>query len=234
MPDQVLRDSVPPPNSTSSNDLAVVIQNDGALAEFLENLVDLNDDGVFYSPDCDICSCAKRAKLEAIWLKSRDVKQVKVALTEIGLKVPETVVRNHMEHHIDRSYLELRKREYIAKILSLSETNLGTLERLEITLSAISERLISINAVEDGAVSPATLEKIKADTTVKLAGSLNSLLQLRADLLGEMRKTGEVFTIRQEDFVRIMDNALNQCSTGSERYLVTYIMTEFGKASGSA
>jgi len=103
------------------------------------------------------------------------------------------------------------------------------MERLEIAMAAVQERLVAVNAIEDPSVSISHVEKIKADSTCKLSSSMNSLLQLRAEMLGELRKTGEVFTIEKKAFAAAFDRLLAGCLADEEKLVVNKVFAELSK-----
>jgi len=212
---------------TSLSQLSKIKDSTAELQKFLLLQVNLNDDGVYFEPDCAVCSSCHRKQLEEQWLSNRDAKQVVDALKAKGEPIPLTVVKNHMEFHIDQSYIELRKREYIKRIITLSDVNLDTLGRVELALSAIMERMVAINAAEDTDASTVDINKVKADSTCKLVGSMSSLLQLRASLLGEMKVSGEVLAIKQDDFSEIFNDILSKHTSTDARVAINELLDRF-------
>jgi len=208
-----------------------ITKNPKALEDFLFSTVQISADGHYYEPNCALCASIYRAKAEAEWLENRDAKRALDLLRKEGEAMPLTVVKNHMDHHIDQAYVELRKREYVSKILELSQVELDTLGRIELALSSISDRLVSVNATEEPGISPVALDKIKTEATCKLVSSMTSLLQLRSNLLGEMFINGEVFTIRQDDFTKIFNDVLAESNTQETRKIVNIILTKFAQIS---
>lgn len=205
--------------------------DDAALERFLSLQVSLNNDGVYFEPNCALCSSVYRKDAEEIWLTGRNSKEVRDFLKSKGEPLPPTVIKNHMEFHIDQAYMELRKREYIQKVLTLSKVNLDTLSRVEMALSSVGESLISVNAAEDPASSQAVVQKMKAETTCKLVASMTKLLELRANLMGEMQDKGDLLSIRQQDFQNIFKEVLEEFRTPEAREVIKAILDKFAAAS---
>jgi hypothetical protein len=210
-------------------ELKKVVSDDAALERFLALQVSLNNDGVYFEPNCPLCSSMCRKDAEEKWIKDRNSDDIRDFLKSKGEPVPLTVIKNHMEYHIDQSYVELRKKEYIQKILTLSRINLNTLSRVEMALSSVGERLISVNAAEDPGESPAALEKARADSTCKLVASMAKLLELRATLMGEMQDSGNLLSVRQEDFEAIFKETLLEYKSPEAREIVKTILDKFSK-----
>jgi hypothetical protein len=85
-------------------------------------------------------------------------------------------------------------------------------------LAVITERVIGVNglAPTEGE-SLANIEKIKSSETTRLMGAFQSLLKLQAQILGEMKSSGELMTIPQKDFVNIFIHAIQDAKTDKER-----------------
>lgn len=218
-----------PPSSQA--EVKGMISDDRSLERFLTAQVSLNNDGFYFEANCTICSSRSRQEAEEKWLVSRDAAEIREFLKTKGESIPITVIKNHMEFHIDQSYVELRKREYIHKVLMLTRLNLDTLGRVELALSSISERLLSANAAEDPSLSPAELEKMRAETTCKLIQTMTKLLELRANLMGEMKDNGDLLTIRQEDFANIFSDVLQEFTSEEVRRAINRILEKFTEAS---
>lgn len=215
-------------SSTSSvKDMVAATSSDERLAELLLAHVDLNNQGVYFESDCSICSSPSRRDMEEIWLKNRNADEVGNLLKAKGEPVPITVIKNHMEYHIDQAYVELRKREYIKKLIQLGRFNIDTLSRVELSLSCMQQQIIAMGAAEDSSMSPAALNKMRADTMCKLVSAQTSLLQLRANLLGEMKLHGEAFSIRQADFESIFTEALQKYTNPDTRKAINELLEKF-------
>jgi hypothetical protein len=215
----------------SDMELKKIASSDNALEKFLHLQVSLNNEGVYYESNCALCSSAYRKETEELWLKDRNAKEVRDLLRSKGEPLPVTVIKNHMEFHIDQAYMELRKREYIQKVFTLSKVNLDTLSRVEMALSSISERLISVNAAEDPGVSQAMIEKVRAETTCKLVASMTKLLELRAGLMGEMQTTGDLLSIKKQDFEKIFNETINEFRSPEAKQIIKTLLDKFVVAS---
>jgi len=225
LPDQI---KLPP---SSSAEVKTLVSDDRALERFLTAQVSLNNEGFYFEANCTLCSSHSRQEAEEKWLKARDADEIRDFLKTKGEPTPLTVIKNHMEFHIDQAYVELRKREYIHKIITLTHMNLDTLGRVELALSSISERLLAANAAEDPTMSPAELEKMRSEATCKLITTMTKLLELRANLMGEMKNSGDLLTIRQEDFANIFSEVLQEFKTEEVRRAINKILEKFAEAS---
>jgi len=221
--------SVPAP--PTKKQAVAIVSSDLAVEEFLRRMINLSDAGVFHDPQCPICRSTHRSASEKDWLQHRNAEQVRQYFLDKGEPFTIPVIKNHMEAHVDQSQVELRKREYIDRIISLSRKPVTTMERLEIALAAIQERLVAVNAIEDPSVPSSQVEKIKADATCKLTSAMNSLLELRAEMLGELKQNGEVFTVDKRAFASAFEKLLLECLTNEEKLVVNKVFTELSKIS---
>jgi hypothetical protein len=167
-----------------------------------------------------------RKRAEKEWTDSRNADTVSHIFTDAGEKYTIPVIKHHMEHHLGSSGEELRKREYIHRISLLNSSGLSTLDKLEMTLTALNERLVSINALEDPEVPAATVEKLKTDSTCKITATMEKLLRFRADMLGEMKAHGEVFTIAKSAYINLFESLMGECSTENEKAFVNRIFSK--------
>jgi len=219
--------SIPNTNTEMKN----FISDDKSIEKFLTSQVDLNNDGVFYEKDCSICNSPIRQMAEDKWFACREAEKIRELLRENGEPVAINLIKNHMEFHIDQSYLEIRKKEYVNKIMSLNTIKLGTLDRIEIALASINERLLAVNSIGTSKDAPVIIEKAKSELTCKLISGMSGLLELRAKIMGEMKDKGDLFTISKDDFEDIFKTALNQFSGADTRKAITFILDKFVKMS---
>jgi hypothetical protein len=224
MENQQIEIKLPPITSAEINK---VVSDDKALERFLAAQISLNQEGVYFEHSCPICNSYIRKDAEEKWLVSRNADEIRDFLKEKGEPASITVIKNHMEFHIDQSYVELRKREYINKILTLSQCSIDTMSRVETALCSINERIFSIGAVEDPDCSPVAIQKMKAEETCKLVTAMTKLLELRANLMGEMKNSGDLLSIRQEDFAKIFSEILEEFKTDEARKIVNKILEKF-------
>lgn len=224
-----MKDSLPAAGSLKKSEVAKVASGQISVDEFLRRMVNINEAGVFHDPNCEICHSSHRRPAEEEWLQSRNAEQVRQLLIDKGETFSIPVIKNHMEFHVDQSEVELRKREYVDKISGLTHVDVSTLDRLQMTLAAVNERMVAIAALDDPSLSHAQVERIKADSTVKLTGTMKQLLEFRAKMLGEMRENGEVFTIDKDKFVQTFGKLLGECVTDEEKLVVNKVFAEIGK-----
>lgn len=227
MDNQTLKLTLPNP---SSEELTKAVSDDKSLERFLLAQVNLNNEGRYFEQNCPLCNSAIRASAEEKWLVSRNSDEILEFLKSKGEPSPLTVIKNHMEFHLDQAYLELRKREYVNKIIALSQMSLDTLTRVELSLSAITERLLTISAMEDSFMSPAELEKMKDEQTCKLVTAQTKLIEIRAGLMGEMKMEGDLISIKKEDFSRIFSEILQEFKGEEARRIVNKILEKFGSS----
>lgn len=211
----------------SESDLAKITSNDSALEQYLLTQVSLNDQGVYYESDCSVCSSPSRHEVEEMWLVSRNADEVTDILKSRGEPTPLTVVKNHMEFHIDQSYIELRKREYIKKLVQLSKMHLDTIGRVELALACMHQQMVAMGAAEDPTMSQLELNRKRSDSMCRLVTSMTSLLNLRATILGEMQAHGEAFVISNEDFEKIFTEALQTHVHVEARKAINDLLSKF-------
>jgi len=202
-----------------------MIQNSDA-SSFLLGLVNLNDTGIFHDPDCPICNSMHRRKAEADWLKTRDADVVHQLFKDHGETFSIPYIKNHMEEHLDSSQREIRKREYIEKVLAASERGLSTLQTLDIGIAALHNRLAEIEAMnnDDPVKSPVEVSKIKADSVKNLTAAMGNLCQLRAKMLGELKRDGEVFYIKKGDFAKMSTELFEEATSNDQKLMISKFM----------
>lgn len=224
MENQSLEISLP---ATTSAEITRAVNDDKALERFLFSQVSLNKEGQYFEQNCPLCNSQKRAEAEDKWLKSRNADEILEYLKSIGEPSPITVIKNHMEYHLDQAYQELRKREQINKTITLLKMPLDTLTRVELSLSAIMERLMSISSVEDSSISSSELEKLKDEQTCKLVTAQTKLIEIRANLMGEMKNDGDLLSVRKEDFSKIFAEILQEFKGEEARRIINRILEKF-------
>ncbi|MFA5313368.1 MAG: hypothetical protein WC375_08670 [Methanomassiliicoccales archaeon] len=197
-----------------------------AVDRLLAQVVNLSDENILHEPTCEICNSPHRVPAEQIWASNKDCSEVKKILQDLGgIRVSKGVIENHMTYHMDRAVREIQKLEYISRIKRLNNFNLSTLERIRLGMSAITERLMGINSiVPDADTSAAEVEKIKSSETSRLMGSLNQMLKLQAEILGEMKNNGELITIPRDQFIRIFNDAILEATTDTQRETIKNIL----------
>lgn len=221
-----LEDSMEP-IPIDNNDVTIkILNNSDQVDKLFAQGVNLSNGMVLHEPSCEICSSSHREDVEQAYLTTKDYNQTAALFKQLsGHNVNKSIVENHMRFHYDRAIREIQKVEYIDRIKRYSGQNLTTLDRISICFSILSERLMGINSVipaEDESV--AQIEKLKSSETARLMGQLKDLLKLQAAILGEMKSSGELITIPTNDFINIINEALAQARTESERQLVKDIL----------
>jgi hypothetical protein len=202
-------------------EISEAMSSEGSLDDFLMKMVNLNSAGVFHDASCAICCHPSRKRAEEIWLKERDAEKVRAIFTATGSSFSIPVIKNHMENHLDQSQVEIRKKEYINKIVNAQKGGgIPTVQRVDLALSAVNERLIAVGAMQDPMESVSKVEKMKSDATVALTKSMKELFNLRAQLLGEMGKDGEVIAFQKHDLERIIAEVIKDFSYSDEAKLV--------------
>jgi disulfide oxidoreductase YuzD len=222
---------VPKPGAVSPSGAKDIVSSDANLNDFMLRMVNLNNSGIFHEPNCHICASEHRAKSEKMWLDTRNAESIRQFFIDKGvntLTIP--MIKNHMESHLDQSQEEIRKREYIDKLISINDGGkVSTIDRLDMALTTLNERLVSINALVDACKPLSEVEKIKADLTCKITGSMDRLFKLRAEMLGEMRRDGEAFAINKREFVETFKSLLDGASTEEEKFIINKVFSELHK-----
>jgi hypothetical protein len=223
---------IPSPGAIKPSSItSAIVNTDNSMNEFMLRMVNLSDTGVFHEPSCPICSSDHRNKAERMWIDTRNaasIQQFFIDKGKKGLSIP--IIKNHMESHLDQSQDEIRRREYLEKLIAINDSGkVSTIDRIDMALTALNERLVAINAVADQTKPISEVEKIKSDTTCKITGSMDKLFKLRAEMLGEMKRDGEAFSINKMEFVNMFKSLLEASPTEEERLVVNKVFNELHK-----
>jgi hypothetical protein len=194
----------------------------------LSQVVNLSSKNDFYEPTCPICSSEIREEAECLWedggKKASLVSQLFKDKTT--LKVSAEIVKNHMRNHKDGGQTEIKKVEFINRVRRLYGKNVSTIDRIDLCLAVITERLMQINSLaSDGRKSAIDIEKIKTAETNKLMATYSSLLKIQATILGEMKNNGEIISIPREKFITVFNEAISNSQTAREREVITDILS---------
>ena len=112
----------------------------------------------------------------------------------------------------------------------MSKDETTTLDKIQLGLAAISERLMGVNSIiPDKEHSRVEVEKIKSVETSRLMTSFNQLLKLQASILGEMKDSGELISIPRQAFVEIFTEAITDAKTNEEKIVVQKILDDLKK-----
>jgi hypothetical protein len=212
-------------------------QYDQAVDRLLSQVINLSPDNILHEPTCEICRAAHREEVEQKWADTKSYEDVRKILRD-KCNIPnlsKSVIQNHMMYHVDRAIREIQKIEYVNRIKRLNSFNLSTLERIRLGMSAITERLMGVNSiVPDNATSASEIEKIKTQETARLMTSLNQLLKLQAEILGEMKSSGELVTIPRDEFIRVFNEAILEAKTDEQRDTIKDILNKLAAINKAA
>lgn len=195
----------------------------------MHQLVTLSD-SIFHEPTCAICNDPHREEIEKKYHESNSYKSAKdLANSKGDIDVTEGEVKNHMLYHYERDIRPHQMREYIDKLDRLNTTKTSTLQSIQMGLSALLERLAGVNSiVPDQNTSEVEIEKIKSQETNKIMSSYCKLLQLQANMLGEMKNNGELISIPKDSFIGVFNNAIVNAKTEAEKELIKDILHQLG------
>jgi hypothetical protein len=211
------------PQMLRATGIKSMLEGEEDIYTYLSRMINLSEEGVFHDQSCPICKSLTRSAAEKEWSGSRNAEVVRQIFLDKGEKYTIPIIKHHMENHFGSSGTELRKQEYIHRLSILGNAEMSTLAKLELTLTALNERLVAINAMQDAELPDSTVEKIKADSTCKIIAQMEKLLRFRADMLGEMRVNGEVFTVDKKEFVNLFADVLAEATTQNEKAIVNKI-----------
>jgi len=206
-----------------SSSIKSVLAGGGDIKTILMKMVNLSDDGVFHDDDCPICKSQYRSHAEKEWATSRNADVVRQIFIDKGEQHGINVIKHHMDNHFGASAQELRKKEYIDRLSHLSGTEMSTMDKLDLNLNALHERLVTVNSINDPELPDATVEKIRTELTCKIVATTEKLLQFRANMLGEMRQNGEVFTIDKKEFASMFASMLQTAKSHNEQVMINMI-----------
>ena len=215
-------------NEAELSSLNVDYSND--IDRALSQLISLNPSNVIHEVTCFICNSPYRKEIEEKWISVKSNKKAYKEIIEFvkektDVQISGDMVNNHMTYHYDRGIKELQKTEYLERIKRLNSIEITTMDRLKLCLSALTERLMSVNSITPGGdLSDAEIEKIKTTETVKIMNSINQLLKLRGAISGEILNNGELITLPREAFVRIFNETLTSVKSDGEKQLVRNIL----------
>lgn len=192
----------------------------------LAQMININNSKALHEPTCVICSSKLRADAEDSWDKNRRTALiVEMFKKQANINIGRDVVVNHMDYHKDRGVQEIHKVEYVDRIRRLYGKNVTTLDRLDLCLAVLTERLMQINSLAPNHEKSAPeIEKIKSSETVKLMGTYGNLLKLQATILGEMKDNGEIITIPRQRFVEVFNLAITSARNDREREIIKSIL----------
>lgn len=205
------------------------------LERTLSQALNLSDDNILHEPTCLICSSPYRKEIEDKWIETKDYQQVKNVLKDSSKnKISSDVIDNHMRFHFERGIKQLQIKEYINKIKRFSTSDLTTLDRIQFALATLTERIIEINAITpSGDYSQADIEKIKSSELTKLMGVFGKFTKMQADLMGEMKSTGDLISIPKTDFISFFNRVLTEAGSEKEKDIINKILSQLASLSQS-
>lgn len=199
------------------------------LDKLLAQIVNLSDNSIYSEPTCSICCAPCREEVEQVLLGTNsDYPKAKQLLKDrCGIEVSSIQLENHMSNHAVRGIQELQKLEYLKKMKRLSGSRSSTLEKIELGSNVLLDRIISVNSLTPSSTdSVSKIEQIKSGETSKLTGVLSRLLQLQAEIMGEMKSSGELITVPRDGFTNLVNETIIAAKTEGERALVKGFFTK--------
>jgi len=188
------------------------------ISRLLGQVINLNDNKILHEPTCPICASPYRLEIEKAYLNNKSLSEARTLYKDkTGKDIDLGAFKNHIESHID-SCNEIKKVEFTNRVKRLYDQNLTTIDRISMALAILTERVVGINSISPSSTeSFADIEKIKSSETARLMGAWQSLLKLQAQILGEMKSSGELMTIPQKEFVNIFITEMQKAKTDKER-----------------
>ena len=195
------------------------------IGRLLGQVINLNDNKVIHEPTCPICISPFRTDVEKKYLEKKSASEAKELFkNKTGQELDNGVFVNHMQSHIE-SLVEIQKVEFTNRVKRLYDQNLTTIDRIQLGLSVLTERLVGVNSLSPSSTeSLAEIEKIKTAETSRLMNTYQGLLKLQAQILGEMKSSGELMTIPQKEFVSVFITAMQNAKTDKERETIKNIL----------
>jgi len=195
------------------------------IGRLLGQVININEDKIIHEPTCPICSSPFRSDIEREYLDKKSASEArKLFKSKTGQDLDLGAFNNHMRSHIE-SDVEIQKVEFSNRVKRLYDQNLTTIDRIQMGLSVLTERLVGINSISPtSSESLADIEKIKTSETSRLMNSYQGLLKLQAQILGEMKSSGELMTIPQKEFINIFITAMQSAKTEKERDIIKNIL----------
>jgi len=194
--------------------------------KMLSRAIKLSEDSRVHEPTCPICCSPIRSEAEDLYNQNpRNTVPIKQLLREKGgIETNAEVISHHMKSHKESSN-ELRKIEFIDDVRRLYSSDTTTLDEIKLCLSIITNQIMNVNSIgESHDSSEADIVKMKATETNKLMTTYKNFIQLRANILGEMKDNGEIISIPTAKFIDVFNVALSESKSEREREVVTKIL----------
>ena len=218
-----------------------IVQNPGdfplqqipsGIRDFLEAAVEVNEQGIYCDPNCQVCMSPHRVSAENLWRgldKYDNDRAGKVVdhLSQKGVTASREVVSNHFRVHRGAGEAEIRKLEYIRKLNCMGGVRITPLDRLDFMMDAVSERIAASGAiVEGGKMTKAEAEKLRADIVSSLSKTGEVLLKLHNQMEKDLEMSGNMIRIHKDSFKKAFDMALSSSKTERERQIINSLMGE--------
>tara|TARA_R110000824_G_scaffold12226_7_gene53578 strand:- start:11416 stop:12129 length:714 start_codon:yes stop_codon:yes gene_type:complete len=211
------------------------LQVGNEIDSILVKLIDSDSSGTVTEPTCPICISPYRNEIEDIYNKDRKTSDVVEFFDNKGTEIHKDIVLNHFDHHLARGIKERQKVEFANKIKRISGQNLTTLDYIAACQSIVLERIMGVNSlVPTSEATDEDIEKTKSAETARMLGQMNNLLKLRAQILGEMKNSGELITIPKSDFINLFNDAFINAKNDGEKALIGKILGKMEELSRSS
>ena len=200
-----------------------------SIEKILSQSINLNNEYEIHEPTCIICSSPLRKEAEGLYNSKpvkTDFKPIVDLFSDKGcVKVGVDVVKNHMKFHID-SGREIQKVEYVNRLQRLRGQTTTTLNKIDMTETVLLERLTGINSlVAETDRDAAEIEKIKSTESCRVVSQLSSLFKLRANIMGEMKTSGDLIQFAVNYFIKTLADTLrDNAKTDRERELIKTLL----------
>ena len=205
------------------------------MRDFFGAVIKLSENGTYHEPSCPLCSSKFRLEAEAIFLNTpqydnNKFKAAKDFLDSKGECFSLDLIKNHFNNHINQGENQLRKIEYINTIDNIASVKMSTLEEIDFVVATLKDRLFeSSKIVQDSKTSKIEAESVRANIVSQISKSISSFMKLRAELLGEMEKRGDVIVISREKFKQVINGFLDNTKTEDEKVLIVSLLKALSK-----
>ena len=224
--DVAFEESMTPPQNVTPQEHNINIPVSNDIDSALAQLININEKNVVHEPTCMLCADPHRDELEKKWSETTSHEEVKTLFgTRSKFNLSKDIIDNHMRFHFERGIKEIQKGEYANRIRRLNSVQLTTLDRIQLGLATLTERLMGINSITPtNDISATEIEQIKTSETSRLMTAFNNLLKLQASIMGEMKDSGELIIIPMTMFIDVFNRAITESKTDVEREAIKKIL----------
>lgn len=197
----------------------------------MRQLVNVNSSNLYHEPTCVICSSSIREKVEKMSIdKTPKEEIINYIKSHFGIELSNSLIETHMIYHYDKGVREHMKTAYIDRLRRLSSQETTTLSKIKTSINALTERIVGINSIVPcGDFNEVDIEKIKSQETTRLTKTMTQLLQLQAEMMGEMSDSGELITIPKSAFVKFFNDAIISAESDVEREVINRLISGLGE-----